>query len=380
MHILIAPNAFKNSVDAVTAANAIEQGLLHSKFNLTSECFPIGDGGDGTADLIIKHFNGTIVKAEVPDALGRKIKTTFGLINGGTDAVIEMANASGLRHLQVQELNPMLASSSGTGELIKAALNKGVSKIIIAMGGSATVDGGTGILRELGVQFLDADRCNLENLPENLIKLDSIDLSLLDNRILDCELIILCDVDNLLLGINGAAAIFGPQKGANPEMIKKLEDSLVKYNDVVFKQTGINMSLIKFGGTAGGAAAGLSALAKAKLVNGIDHFLHLTNFDEALNRSDVVITGEGSIDNQTLQGKGPFGVARRAKQKGIAVIGLAGRVPLLPNPDLEKYFDVLLSIEHEPLNLHDALELTTFNLKRVAMQIAKLIFVGRNNL
>ncbi len=379
MHILISPNAFKNSLDAVAAANAIEKGLLESKLSCTTECFPIGDGGDGTVTLIIKHCSGILETAEVNDPLGKKINASFGLINEGTTAVIEMADASGLRLLQQHELNPLRASSSGTGILMKAALDKGVRKIIIGMGGSATVDGGTGILSELGIRFLDDNNNILQKLPESLVDLASIDSTLLDERILDCEVIILCDVDNSLLGAKGAAPVFGPQKGATPEVIKKLEASLSKFHEVVFKQTGKDMSAIKSGGTAGGAAAGLSSLINAKLVNGIDYFLELTNFDEAMKRSDVVITGEGSIDNQTLQGKGPYGVACRAKLKGIPVIGVAGIVPLSSNKKLEKYFDVLISIGHEPHNLQTAMQLTPENLKRVARQIGNLLFIQNKN-
>ncbi len=375
MHILIAPNAFKNSLDASKVAKAIEEGLFNSKLVCTCECFPIADGGDGTTALIVKYCKGTIIPAEVHDALGRKIHSSFGLINEGTTAVIEMADASGLRLLQNQELNPLRASSSGTGELINFALNKGVTKIIIAMGGSATVDGGTGILSALGVRFLDINQRLLLNMPESLIELTSIDISKIDKRILNCELTILCDVDNRLLGIHGAAAVFGPQKGASAEGVNKLEESLTKLRQVVFEQTGKDMDGIKYGGSAGGAAAGLYALLNAQLINGIDHFLQLTNFDEALKRCKIVITGEGCIDEQTLQGKGPFGVAYKAKEKGIPVIGIAGKVPIRQNNELDKYFDVLLSIEHQPLDMETAIQLTEDNLRRVGRQIGNLLYM-----
>ncbi|HUS00918.1 MAG TPA: glycerate kinase [Chitinophagaceae bacterium] len=309
--------------------------------------------------------------------MGRKITASFGLINEGITAVIEMADASGLRLLKQSELNPLRASSSGTGTLLKAALDKGVEKIIIAMGGSATVDGGIGILGELGVRFLDSNNKLLQNIPEAFGDLAHISLSHLDGRIFNCEVIILCDVNNTLLGAKGAAAVFGPQKGATAEMIEKLEVFLSKLNEVVLEHTGIDMSVIKSGGTAGGAAAGLSTLINAKLVNGIDYFLQLTNFDEAVKRNDLVITGEGSIDNQTLQGKGPYGVASKAKQNDLQVIGIAGIVPLSPNEELEKYFDVLIAIGHEPHNMQTAMRLTSRNLKRVAKQIGNLLSVRK---
>jgi glycerate kinase len=379
MHILIAPNAFKNSLTAADAAKAIEYGFLKSKLNCTCECFAIGDGGDGTGELLIKHCGGKIIQAEAHDPLGKKIKASFGLIDKNKTAVIEMAAASGLRLLKHAELDPLQASSSGTGELIKFALDKGVTKIIIAMGGSATVDGGCGILSALGIQFLTKKKERVLK-PVDFYKLHKIDVTELDERILQCEVIVLCDVDNKLLGGNGAAAVFGPQKGATPKGVKKLEASLTKLAAVTFKQTAKDMTGIKYGGTAGGAAAGLSTFLNAKLVNGIDYFLHLTNFEKALQRSDVVVTGEGSIDDQTLQGKGPFGVAKRAKEKGIPVIGIAGKVPLNPGKELRKYFDVLISIGHEPFDLQTALQLTNQNLKRTSMELGNLLVLGTDKI
>jgi glycerate kinase len=375
MHILIAPNAFKNSLTAAEAAKAIEDGLLQSKLNCTCECFAIGDGGDGTAELLVKKSKGKIIQAEAHDPSGKKITAAFGLIDKNKTAVIEMAAASGLSLLKHDQLNPLQASSSGTGELIKLALDIGVTKIIIAMGGSATVDGGCGILSILGIQFLNNKGERLLK-PADFNKLYKIDVTELDERILQCEVVVLCDVDNKLLGENGAAAVFGPQKGATPKGVKKLEAALTTLAAIAFQQTGKDMTTIKYGGTAGGAAAGLYAFINAKLVNGIDYYLQITNFDEALQKSNIVITGEGSIDNQTLQGKGPFGVAKRAKQKEKHVIGIAGRVPLKPGKELRKYFDVLLSIGHEPFDIKTALHLTNQNLKRSSMELGNLLAVN----
>ena len=266
MHILISPNAFKNSLNAEEAAAAISDGLMKSNLDCTCECFPVGDGGDGTGDLIIKKYGGILVSTEVHDPLGRKAPATFGLIDSGKTAIIEMANASGLRLLRSAKLNPLQATSFGTGEQIRIALDKEVTKIIIGMGGSATVDGGVGILQALGLRFLNEEREYLSNLPESLVKLVTIDVSGLDKRIFNCEIIIICDVDNSLLGEQGAAAIFGPQKGASPEDVIKLEASLKRLSEVTLQRTGKDISTIKYGGTAGGAAAGLCAFLNAKLV------------------------------------------------------------------------------------------------------------------
>ena len=212
MNILIAPNAYKNSLSAAVAAEAIRNGILQSKLDCTCECFPVGDGGDGTAELIIQHCGGHIITVDVHDPLGRKIRSSFGLIDKDNTAVIEMADASGLRLLNANELAPLNASTYGTGELIKAALDFHVNKIIMGIGGSATVDGAVGLLQALGIRFLDAAGKVLSNLPETLVELVEIDLTGLDKRILQCELVVLCDVENTLLGENGAASIFGPQK------------------------------------------------------------------------------------------------------------------------------------------------------------------------
>jgi glycerate kinase len=366
MHILIAPNAFKNSLDATNVADAINEGLMQSLLTCTTKCFPVGDGGDGTGALLIQHCNGTIIQTEVQDPLGRKVPSSFGLIDNGKTAVIEMADASGLRLLKANELDPLRASSVGTGELIRQALNKNVNKILICIGGSATVDGGAGILQALGVRFLDKHKKEISNIPEKLGDLDSIELSGIDQRLKNCKLVLLCDVENKLLGNEGAAAVFGPQKGASPAAVRKLEVSLSTLKDIVLQQTGKDISLIKHGGAAGGVAAGLSALLNAQPVNGIDLFLSLTGFDAELEKADLVITGEGSIDIQTLQGKGPFGVAVRAKKKKVPVIGLAGKIPLEMPADLKKYFDVLLSINHEAMELSEALKHTRENLIRTA--------------
>ncbi|QIP16998.1 glycerate kinase [Spirosoma aureum] len=370
--VLIAPNAFKHSLNAMDVALAIQEGLQKSRLDCVCECFPVGDGGDGTGELMIKKHNGSIVSAEVNDPFNRKITSSFGLVNDGETAIIEMANASGLHLVKPEELDPLRATSFGTGELIKLALDKGVTKIVLAIGGSATVDGGTGILRALGIRFLNAAGQEL-TAPESLTELASIDVSGLDQRILACEVSILCDVDNTLVGDHGSAAVFGPQKGATPDGVKKLDTSLRKFAEVALAQTGIDMTLIKHGGAAGGVSAGLYTFFNARLVNGIDFFLDFTGFTEAVAKADVVITGEGSIDEQTLHGKGPFGVAFQAKRKNLPVIGLAGKIPLEQNEKLNQYFDVLLAIGNGPTDITTALKYTKENLIRTAWQVGNLL-------
>ncbi|RZA01999.1 MAG: glycerate kinase [Sphingobacteriaceae bacterium] len=373
MHILIAPNAFKNSLTAQAAAKALQRGLLKSKLHCTTECFPIADGGDGTSELILHKCNGTLVNMTVNDPLGRPITASYGLIDYGTTAVIEMASASGLRLLKSHELNPMQASSYGTGQMLLNALDGGVDKIILAMGGSATVDGGCGILSALGVLFLDVDGNALKPIPASLVHLTTIDTSKLDVRVLNTEIVVICDVDNRLLGDKGAAAVFGPQKGASPDDVKQLETVLSRFNEITLEQFGKNMAELKYGGAAGGSTAGIHAFLNAQLVNGIDYFLKLTNFEASLQKADIVITGEGSIDEQTLQGKGPFGVAKLAKQHNIKVIGVAGKVPDEPSTGVKEYFDELISINKQPIDLPTALKNTNENLVKMGKEIGELL-------
>jgi glycerate kinase len=370
--ILIAPNAFKHSLNATDVALAIQEGLQNSRLDCVCECFPVGDGGDGTGELMIQQLAGDRVSVDVNDPFDRRITSSFGLVNNGETAIIELANASGIQLVKPDELNPLRATSFGTGELMKQALDKGVKKMVLAIGGSATVDGGTGILRAVGVRFLDASQNEL-TFPEDFIHLTQIDLANLDPRLSTCEMTILCDVDNTLLGPEGSAAVFGPQKGATPEAVKKLDGSLANLAQIARQQTGIDMAIVRHGGAAGGVAAGLHALLNARLVNGIDFFLEFTGFINALANADVVITGEGSLDEQTLHGKGPFGVASQAKTRQLPVIGLAGKIPLVPNEKMQPYFDVLLAIGNEPTDIGTALAHTRQNLVRAAEQIGTLL-------
>ncbi|MGE5519336.1 MAG: glycerate kinase [Candidatus Dadabacteria bacterium] len=374
MNILIAPNAFKQSINAEQAADAMKEGFEQSSLHCECECFPVGDGGDGTGGLIIKKLNGESVEVEVQDPLGRIINTSFGIINNGKTAVIEMASSSGMRLLKREELNPLIATSYGTGEIIKMALDRGVNQIILAMGGSATVDGGCGILQALGFRFLNPAR-EAVKVPENLVELQTIDVTGVDERIFHCELIVLCDVANNLIGEQGAAATFGPQKGASGKDVQQLDAALNRLAQVILGQSGKDISAVKYGGTAGGAAAGLYGMLNAHLVNGIDYFLQLTHFDASLEKADVVITGEGTIDEQTLCGKGPFGVAVKAKDKGIPVIAVAGSVPLYSSGEMQEYFTALFSITNAAIDLPSALSTTTQNLRRTARQIGNLLSV-----
>lgn len=373
MRILIAPNSFKNSLDANEVAAAIREGLEQSFLPVTCELFPVADGGDGTAPLLMQHLNARAVTLNVQGPKAQEVQATYGWLQATQTAVIEMAAASGLRLLPVAERDPLHCSSNGTGELMLDALNRGASSILLCIGGSATVDGGSGILQALGYRFLDKNDQELLFMPERLLKLAAIDDSKAHARLRECSILILCDVKNRLLGEQGAARVFGPQKGADKEGVEKLETALQQFRDVVLKQFGKDMAAYEHGGAAGGTAAGIAAVLGAELRNGTDEFLEMTNFDKALQGADLVITGEGSLDEQTLHGKAPFGVAIRAGALNIPVVGLAGRVSLHKEAVMEPYFDAILPIGNEPAELEEAFRNTKVNLVRTANQLGNLL-------
>ncbi len=377
MHIIIAPNAFKGSLSATESAVCIAAGLQESKLQCRLTKFPIGDGGDGTAVLIAEKLNASTIQVTVHDPIGKTITADFGWLEESKTAIIEMSEASGLRLLEKNELNPVKANTKGTGELIKAALDKGATKIVLGVGGSATVDGASGLLMELGVRFFDEDREEIKDVPEGLIGLKSIDISGLDPRLENCEIIVLCDVKNKLLGTNGATAIFGPQKGADKTQVDLLEGCLAQLNKITREDLNVDMSAIIHGGAAGGLAAGLCAFLKADLVSGIDYFLKIMDFEEALKGADLVITGEGSLDEQTLEGKGPTGVAKQAKEKNIPVLMLAGAIPLQPGKEMHEYFDAILPIGHAVVSLEEAMNNTAADLTRTACEIGNILSIRK---
>ena len=373
MHIIIAPNAFKGSLTSGEAAKCIAEGLKKSKLSCTVKEIPIADGGDGTAHLISKKLSAKIFHAVVHNPLGKKITASYGWDKETKTAVIEMADASGIRLLKKEELNPSKSNTRGTGQLIKSALDKGAKKIIIGLGGSATVDGATGLLNELGVKFLDKSGRKLTELPKGLLALNKIDVSALDSRIKDCEIILLCDVTNKLLGKNGAATVFGPQKGAGKKEVALLEKCLYQFNKIVKKDLKVDMDSFKHGGTAGGVAAGMAAFMNAKLVSGISYYLDIMSFDKELKNTDLVITAEGALDTQTLEGKGPYGVAEKARQHKIPVIILAGLVPQKIGKELHEYFNAIFPIGHGPASIEEAIKNTAAGLERTAFELGNLL-------
>lgn len=360
---LIAPNAFKHALSARRAAEAVARGIGRADPNAVLKLFPVGDGGDGTGELIVEHLSGRFVVTEAEDPLGRPIVAGYGLVDDERTAVLELASASGLHLLRDVERDPLTATTYGTGTLIRHALDSGVENVFVCVGGSATVDGGMGLLRALGFRFEDVRGSELF-LPSELPLLDRVDSTGTHKRIMEVGFTVLCDVRNPLLGANGAAAVFGPQKGASPHSVDRLEQGLRTFAEVIRGTTGFDVSDITHGGAAGGAAAGIHAFLGAVLASGIESFLDLTGFDESLQHADVVVTGEGSLDAQTLEGKAPMGVAVRAKRMGRRVVCVAGVI----SEDLKAShapFDAVIDINGRKDSLEHMLRDTEVNLERV---------------
>lgn len=373
MHILIAPNTFKHSLDTFQVAEAIRQGLENSLLPATFTLFPIADGGEGLLDILVRFYQGEKVAVSVQDPLGRTISACYGLIGGGRTAVIELAAASGLKWLKADELNPLAASTYGTGQLMGAALEAGVRDFIIGLGNSATVDGGTGLLQALGLHLLDAQGLPVGYGAASLARLHAIDCSGLDPRLADCRIRVACDVENPLLGDLGAARGFGPQKGADAATVEVLEGHLSHLRQVSLQHLGQDMALYRHGGAAGGTAAALKAFLSAELLPGVDFLLDLTGFDQALHRADLLITAEGEINTQTLAGKGPYGAARQAKARQLPVIALTGQLPEDLNLADFVYFDAVFPISRGPVTLQQALATTAKDLERTARQVGRLL-------
>jgi glycerate kinase len=370
MKILIAPTAFKHSLSPLQAAKAIERGLRRALPDAELRLFPIADGGNGTLESWLAQ-GGERHEIQVHDPLMRPIKAAYGLLPDKT-AIIEMALASGLELLQKQELNPLIASTYGTGELLQAALEQGARRFIIGMGGSATVDGGAGALMALGIRFLDAKGQAIEQGGGSLEKIASIDASQLDSRWKDCEILIASDVQNPLLGAEGAAAVFGPQKGASPEDVNTLERNLSHFAEKL-AQTGREIRHLAGTGAAGGLAAGLLAFLDGRIESGIDLLLEYNHFEQHLGEIDLIITGEGQMDEQSLYGKGAIGLARIAKERGIPVIALVGGLNIADTLLHEAGITAAFSIVNKPMDLEKALANAESLMESAALRLGYLL-------
>jgi glycerate kinase len=326
MKIIIAPQAFKGSLKAHEAAESMAKGVKSAINNSEIVLLPLADGGEGTVKAMVEATKGRLSVTEVHGPLGEMVKATWGVLGDGKTAIIEMAAASGLNLLPKNSLGAMSASTLGTGELIRTALEAGYRRIIIGLGDSATSDGGAGMARALGIKLLDAQKRPIPPGGEGLSHLEHIDVTGLHPLIRESIIICACDVTNPLYGKEGAAYVYGPQKGATPKMARQLDTGLRKFADIIKRDMGKDISKIPGGGAAGGLAAGLFAFLDASLQSGIDIVCDSIDFDKHLVGADLVLTGEGCIDRQTPRGKTISGIALRAKKAGVPVIAFAGEL------------------------------------------------------
>ncbi|MGY4691249.1 glycerate kinase [Salibacterium sp. K-3] len=328
MKVVIAPDSFKESMTAMQAAEAVERGIRQVYGDrIETERIPMADGGEGTTRSMADALQGKMIEKDVTGPAGNPVRAEFAVLGDGQTAVIEMAEASGIALVPKEKRNPLTATSYGTGELIKAALDEGVGKIILGIGGSATNDGGAGMFQALGGQLLDASGRALSEGGAALSDLSRIDLSGLDSRLAHTDIRTACDVTNPLTGANGASAVYGPQKGADREMIDVLDKALAHYASIIEAQLGIHVESLPGAGAAGGMGAGLKAFMNAVLEPGIDIVLNETRFAERMQDADLVITGEGKLDHQTVFGKTPVGVAEAARAvKKVPVLAFCGQL------------------------------------------------------
>lgn len=368
MKIVAAPNAFKGSLTATDAAQAMEAGIRKVLPDAEVLQVPVADGGDGLVDVAIEALGGEKRSLEVKGPRNSPLVADFCYVESKNLVTVEMALASGLALLPEDLQDPTLTTTYGTGELIKAGLELGVKEIHVGIGGSATTDGGIGMAQALGVRFLDQDGKELPGIGASLAAIDKIDLSGLDPRIQKTTIKAVCDVDNPLYGPQGAAVVYGPQKGATPEQVEELDNGLKNLAVVIRKDLGKDVASLPGGGAAGGLGAGLFAFLNAELCKGIDLIFDLVSLPEKLTGADLVLTGEGQIDFQTVFGKAPGGVGAAAKAQGIPCIAIAGSV----GRDLGELHDIgitaVFSLCPGPMTLEESMRLSRENIARVTEQ------------
>ena len=373
MNVLVAPNAFKGNLDARQVAQALAKGLNRANPALSVTQLPIADGGEGTVDILLEATGGQRVEAKTFDANGKPIRGHYGILPDGNTAVLELASASGLGQLSLEERSPMKASTYGTGLLIKDALDRGCRRIVLGLGGSATTDAGTGILRALGVKFLNVSGFEVTDGGGGFAFLEKIDISGLDPRAAEGEFVIPCDVRNPLLGEDGSAHVFAAQKGATPVQVEQLETNMSLFAEVVEKTLGKEIGSMPHGGAAGGTAAGLQAFLNAQLTSGIDFLLEQIEFDKNLEKADLLITAEGRLDSQSLEGKGPFGVAKRAVARQIPAICVTGGFSVGLEQHTGDVFHSVFAIPTEPMSLETAKENAAELVEFTGWQIGRML-------
>lgn len=376
MKIVIAPDSYKESLSALDVATAIETGFREIYPHAEYVKVPVADGGEGTVEAMVAATQGHIVQVSVTGPLGEPVNAFYGLSGDMRCAYIEMAAASGLESVPPTRRNPLLTTSWGTGELIRHALDAGVSQIIIGIGGSATNDGGAGMAQALGAKLLSAGQQQIAPGGGALETLARIDLSELDPRLADCRIDVACDVTNPLTGPQGASAVFGPQKGATAAMIERLDRGLQHFAQIIDRDLDIDVLNLEGGGAAGGMGAALYAFCGANLRPGIEIVTDALGLADLVAAADLVITGEGRIDSQTIHGKVPVGVAKVAKRFNVPVIGIAGSLTADVGVVHQHGLDAVFSVLYSVCTLDEALANAAANVRMTARNVAAVLEMG----
>ncbi|HHS9879853.1 glycerate kinase [Klebsiella aerogenes] len=376
MKIVIAPDSYKESLSALDVATAIETGFREIYPHAEYVKVPVADGGEGTVEAMVAATQGHIVQVSVTGPLGEPVNAFYGLSGDMRCAYIEMAAASGLESVPPTRRNPLQTTSWGTGELIRHALDAGVSQIIIGIGGSATNDGGAGMAQALGAKLLTAEQQQIAPGGGALETLARIDLSELDPRLADCRIDVACDVTNPLTGPQGASAVFGPQKGATAAMIERLDRGLQHFAQIIDRDLDIDVLNLEGGGAAGGMGAALYAFCGANLRPGIEIVTDALGLADLVADADLVITGEGRIDSQTIHGKVPVGVAKVAKRFNVPVIGIAGSLTADVGVVHQHGLDAVFSVLYSVCTLEEALANAAANVRMTARNVAAVLEMG----
>ena len=377
MKIVVAPDSFKGSLTAIEVADGIEQGIKEVFPKAEVIKIPMADGGDGTVQCLVNATGGKILREKVIGPLGDEVLASYGILGDKKTAVIEMAEASGLTLVLENKRNPLITTTYGTGQLIKAALDQGCRKMIIGIGGSATNDGGAGMVQALGVKLLDREGKEIGFGGGELKKISKIDTRHMDRRLSDTKILVASDVTNPLCGPKGASQIYGPQKGATPEMAEELDRSLAHFAEMIKKDLHKDVKDILGAGAAGGLGAGLMAFLNAELRPGIDIVIEVVKLEEVIKNADLVITGEGKIDSQTIYGKAPIGVAKIAKKYNIPVIAIAAIIGEDADIVHQYGIDNLIKVSEPPVSLSEPkskkIQLIKERIKRFLMKNSKTI-------
>lgn len=367
MKIIISPDSFKGTLTSGEVTSVIKEAIKKVDNNIETICLPIADGGEGTLDALVKATKGKYLTASVQNPLGKLIEAKYGVLGDGKTCVIEMAQASGLTLINEKEKNPRFATTYGTGQLIQHAMDAGYRHFIIGIGGSATNDGGQGMLRALGMKFIAKDGKEILNDVFQFKELEKIDLTNFDSRISESTFMIACDVDNPLIGSNGATSVFGPQKGVDPHDINIFDQNLNHYITVIESQQNVTVRHCAGAGAAGGIGSAFMAFFPHQFKPGVDIVLEAVQFSNHLEHADFVITGEGKSDEQTLSGKAPIGVAKLAKEQGVPTILLSG---IIENSHiLRTYFHQVESIVSDEISAEQSLNNPSFYLDQKVMAL-----------